>query len=62
MRIKQWAEAYPVEVFLPVTQDDLTMAEKVLKDAGVSMSAIHGSWARHILKGIGEICDGGLKP
>jgi len=56
LRIKQWAEAYPVTVFLPVTDDDLARAHRVLEAEGISLAAIHGAWARHILNGIGEEC------
>ena len=61
-RIKQWAEAYPVTVFSPVTQTDLVIAAEVLKGIGVSMDALHAAWARHILNGVVEICEEGLKP
>lgn len=61
IEIKQWTEAYPVTVFLPVSDDDLKVAAMVLKAAGISMDAIHASWARHILQGVGDICDKALK-
>ena len=61
LRIKQWAEAYPVEVFRPVSDDHLKIAATVLESAGISLAAIHGEWARHILDGIAKICEEGLK-
>lgn len=59
-RIAAWAnEAYPVDVFVP---QDLKMAGKVLADHGISMSAIHGQWAPHLIGGIGEIARDALNP
>lgn len=54
-RVKQWAEAYPQDIFLPVTPDDLKRADALLREAGISMSAMHGHWARHIVSGIAKI-------
>jgi hypothetical protein len=54
-----WSEAYPVDVF---PQQDLTLAEKVLKKAGISMSAMHGNWARHLIENLGKIADAALNP
>ena len=59
-QIKQWAEAYPVAVFLPVLGSDLDRAAELLQQHGISLGAIHASWARHILQGIGDICDRAL--
>ena len=60
LRIKQWAEAYPVTVFLPVLDSDLDRAADLLQQHGISLAAIHGAWARHILNGIGGICEKAL--
>lgn len=54
-RVRQWAEAYPEDIFRPVTNDDLKRADALLREAGISMSAMHGHWARHIVCGIGSI-------
>ena len=62
LRIKQWAEAYPVTVFKPLSEEDLRVANTVLKVANIDIGALHAGWARHILKGITEICDKGLEP
>ena len=59
-RIKQWAEAYPVTVFRPLTEAQMHAAAGALKDAGIDMGALHAGWARHILNGVAEICDQGL--
>ena len=61
LRIKQWANAYPVEIFRPVTSADMNRAGAVLEAEGISLTAIHGEWARHILNGIAKICEEGLK-
>ena len=62
LRIKQWAEAYPVnKVFAPVSEGDLKFAARLLDQHGLNIGAIHASWARHILDGISEIVDAALK-
>jgi hypothetical protein len=59
--IKQWTDAYDHKVFKPMSSDELLIADKVLQAAGISMSALHASWARHLLKGIGEIASKALR-
>ena len=54
-RIAQWAEAYPVTVFIPLTSGEMQKADSVLRGAGISMGAMHAAWARHIVDGIGGI-------
>lgn len=54
-RVRQWAEAYPQDIFLPVSDDDLKRANVLLAADGISMSAMHGHWARHIVSGIAGI-------
>lgn len=56
-KIKQWCDAYPVEVFIPVSSEDMKRADQILKDAGINMSAMHGEWARHITSGMSKIVD-----
>lgn len=56
LRIKQWADAYPVRVFRPLTIEDLRHANFALKAIGIDMGALHAEWARHILNGISKIC------
>jgi hypothetical protein len=52
-RISGWAnEAYPAEAF---PDQDLRLANEVLAAHGISMSAMHGQWARRLIGGIGEI-------
>lgn len=51
-RVRQWCEAYPADVFLPV---DTAKANAALKAAGIDVGALHAQWARHLLAGVGEI-------
>jgi hypothetical protein len=55
--LRQWATAYPIEAFPLVTDAEMESAEKVLKEhnLGHLMGRMHGSWARHIFKGIDKI-------
>jgi hypothetical protein len=61
-QIEQWAHAYPEEVFLPVSDEQVRHAARVLREAGISMGGLHGSWARHIVEGIDEIARSALVP
>ena len=58
--IRQWAKAYPVEVFLPMSEADLLIARTVLLASGIRMDALHAHWARHILNGVIDICEGAM--
>jgi len=49
--IANWCEAYPVEVF-PKEASDAALA--ACAAAGISVGAMHGTWAQHLLAGIGE--------
>jgi len=60
-QIAQWAEAYPVTVFIPLTSGEMQWADSVLREAGISMGAMHASWARHIVDGIGGIARTGIE-
>jgi hypothetical protein len=55
-RISEWAGAYPNDVFPDV---DLKKARAALSEAGIEIGALHATWARHIMQGIGAIADGG---
>lgn len=57
-RILDWANAYPEDIFPP---QDLKKADEVLKQAGISMSAMYGTWGRWITNGIREIAKGSIK-
>ena len=54
-RIKNWCDAYPISIFVPITDDELKRVDKALADIDVSMSGLHGQWSRHILSGIRDI-------
>lgn len=51
-RVRQWCEAYPADVFLPV---DAAKARVALDAVGIDMGALHAQWARHLLDGVGRI-------
>jgi hypothetical protein len=53
-----WCNAYPEEIFLPVSHEDMERAHKLLAEHGISMGAMHGQWARHIVQGIKKIAEG----
>jgi hypothetical protein len=58
--IAQWAlDAYPVEMF---PDQDLDRTRQVLDAAGISLSALYGQWAQHLIGGIGGIARGALEP
>jgi hypothetical protein len=50
--IMHWALAYPVTVF---PEPDMEKARVALEPTGITMDALYGTWARHLLKGVGEI-------
>jgi hypothetical protein len=52
-RIAAWCDAYPVDIF---SEPDLTDARAKLGDG--PYSALHASWARHLLAGIKAIATG----
>jgi hypothetical protein len=56
-RIAQWADAYPPDLF---PDQNLQFIDSVLREAGCSMSGLHGQWGRHIAKGVGEIARAAL--
>lgn len=58
-QIRQWCDAYPADIF---TDQDLKLANEVLAAAGISMSGMHGQWARRIVSGIGDIARSVLPP
>lgn len=55
VRIEQWCRAYPTTMFGTVADEDVIRAAEVLKEHDISISALHGQWGRHILKGILDI-------
>ena len=60
MRIAQWADAYPSDIF-PVPDDAwLKRAHEILKANGMTIDRIAAHSARHALRGVGEIARGVL--
>ncbi len=59
LRIQQWAEAYPLDVF---PEPDLKRAHELLEAGGMSLGAVSASAMRHVLKGIRGIVDAALSP
>jgi hypothetical protein len=57
LRVAQWAEAYPEDIFPPV---DVASAREKLGDDAL-FSRLHAEWARHLCKGIGAIARAALK-
>lgn len=53
-KIKDWTNAYPIEVF---PEPDMKLAHETLKAAGISLDAISASNMRYILNGIKKIVD-----
>lgn len=51
-RIVQWADAYPLDVFL---EPDFKKVSKVLKASGLSLDQVSASNMRHVVKGVGNI-------
>jgi hypothetical protein len=56
--IAAWCSAYPDDVF---PDQDMKKAREVLEANGISIGAMHGQWARHIVKGIGEIASAAIR-
>ena len=60
-KIEDWANAYPDDVFIEPTPDQWRAADKLLKEHGMSMTAITGSAARHCVAGIKSYAKRGMK-
>lgn len=57
-RIRQWCDAYPVDIFIEPTKDEIKIGVDALKATGVITSdGLHGLWARHILNGVRKYTD-----
>jgi hypothetical protein len=54
-KIKDWCNAYPVDIF---PEPDMKKAHKVLKENGMTLDAISASNMRHVLNGIKKIIEG----
>lgn len=52
--VQTWADAYPPDVFPPLTDDETRAAVALVYQSGISSERLHASWARHIAKCILE--------
>jgi hypothetical protein len=52
LRIMQWSEAYPLDVF---PEPDLKRAHELLQVGGITLGAVSASMARHVISGVGKI-------
>lgn len=59
-RLKQWAEAYPVEVFPEMAPEDWKKANEVLAASGMNLTRISASNMRHVITQTVKIVDEGL--
>jgi hypothetical protein len=59
LKIRQWCNAYPVDVFIPPTRKQIALSAATLRETPgcASSDALHGSWARHILAGVRAYTD-----
>ncbi len=60
-KLKNWADAYPVEMFPEVLRQEWQQANEVLAQAGLSMTRMSASNMRHIISGVRKLVDEGLK-
>ena len=56
-RINQWCDAYPEDIFIPMTTEDWKNHHQVLKEANRSGSAAAADSMRHVIRGIKEVLD-----
>lgn len=57
-RIKQWSEAYPLEVF---PEPDLKKARALLEAGGITLDSVSAHCMRHCVKGVGKIAKEALE-
>jgi hypothetical protein len=60
-RIKQWADAYPLEVFPEMDDDYMRRANELLQRAGMHIDRIAADAMRHVVQGVGNIAREALK-
>lgn len=60
-KLKQWADAYPLDVFPEVQRQDWQRANALLAEKGISMTAMSASNMRRVITGVRKIVDEGLK-
>lgn len=59
-KLRQWAEAYPVEVFPEMSKEDWARADKVLAASGLSLTRISASNMRHVIEQTKQIVAEGM--
>lgn len=59
-RIKQWADAYPNDIFTPVDAGYLQRANDVLKQHGMCVDRLSADAMRYALTGVGKIATAAL--
>lgn len=57
-QIKNWAEAYPLDMF---PEPDFEKAADVLKANGMTLDSISASNMRHVVEGVGKIARAALQ-
>lgn len=60
-RLQQWADAYPLAVFPEPLRQEWQQANEVLAQAGLSMTRMSASNMRHVINGVRQLVDEGLK-
>lgn len=58
LRIVQWADAYPLDIF---PEPDFKKAHEVLTANGMTLDAISASNMRHVVTGVGKIARAALQ-
>ena len=56
-RINQWCDAYPENIFIPMTTEDWKNHHQVLKEANRSGSSAAADSMRHVIHGIKKVLD-----
>lgn len=59
--ITQWCDAYPVDVFPELSDEDYARAHTALVGVGLSSDRLHAAWARHLLTGITKLAKDALE-
>lgn len=49
--IRGWASSYPLKIF---PEPNLREVKEILEAAGIDQSALHATWARALLDGVGR--------
>jgi len=61
LRVQQWAEAYPVHIFIPMEEEGWEYAHDMLKETYLSLARVSADNMRFALRGVGEIARGALE-